>query len=451
MKLRKKLIILTIALCLPITSFANEGKDKESFNTLEMINTSSSALFDCSHYCIVGFQIRWIFIPPAKIKIFYTPVVRHNTADLMTMSAAQTVEQPWLEYRNIFGQNAKRIGDQLIIAANAKSGAKEVGGGPSQHEGFGKTQSLNFKDADVVGNPMAWVVEALGAKVKGSRGNNKLSGSNQYQNNQKKPEQTETDEASNDYLSGMSSNNEVGLSDTLNDAFQSEMFKEMVKNYPTVQMYKTMIEQIVDAFAGTMPDMVVDYYGCDSDATPFKPFYVSNIDGVLWREGYPFTDPHKSSTILNPLSKDYIKPTIGDEANDITNSTIGNIAGGMAGGWGHLYPRSGFLNSTDDYKLGAVIAARGLNIASESEQRRIRQYAGGSYESVYFQQVHPTPSTACFTNIANSIKKDDNNLKRNYAWNGWRRYQCGLTKKGGLLAEIIIGEVACIGNPPKDK
>lgn len=444
MTIQKCLLSIAVSLVLSQT-LSLAQKDKASFTTPEMINNSAPALFDCAHYCIVGFQIRWIFIPPAKIKIFYTPVVRHNTADLVTMSADETLNIPWLEYNKIFSANAKRIGDRLIQAGTKQSA--EVGGGPTQYEGFGKTQSLNFKDADVVGNPMAYVVENLDAHVNGGGQGNLSEGSGRVSeiSNSNNGGSRDTDGAANSYLDGMVNNSDSPLSmgNEIMTQMGAEMYKEMVKNHPVSYAWSETVKQVVDTFADSMSDMVVSFYGCNSGATPFKPFYISNLDGMLWRDGYPITDVHKSSLILNPLSDDLIKPSKEDSEG---GSSLGQINEKFKSGWGHIYPRAGFVNTSDDYKVGAVTAARALNIASEQKKMRIRQYAGGTYDSVYFQQIHPTPSTSCYTNIANSIKGDDNNLKRNYAWNGWRRYQCPLTNIGGVLATIIWGDTGiCIG------
>lgn len=419
------------------------GSDKSTFNTLDLIKNTGEGLIECSHYCIVGVQVRFIYIPPPVnyFKIFYTPIVRHNTPDLIIMSGPSTDKQAWDDYSKIFGKIAKKIGDKMILM-RWKVPAP-VDGGPAQYSNFGQHQALVFKDADVLGNVMAYLVENLDAET----GDKKHYKGNEGTSDNGDAQDKDRDAASENMLNDMSENTDTQMNDSTSDGFASGYYKMVVKNNPWVMQYTETVKMIVDAFKDSMPDMVVDYYGCNTAVTPFKPYYISNIDGILWRNGYPLTDPHKSLTILNPLAGDTIKPTDGGFSSD---SLIAMIPG--AGSWGSMFPRTGFVNNPDDYKVGAVTAARAMNIASEKGTYRIRQYAGGDDNDAIWQKIHPKKSSNCYYNIANSVSNEDNNTAQTYSWNGYRRYQCGLSTVGFHLADIIFGDdMICLGDGPSDK
>lgn len=435
-----------------ISDVTGGGTNKASFTTPELILNTGPGLMECSHYCIVGIQVRFIYIPPPVnyLKIFYTPIVRHNTSDFVVMSGTEIDEMPWEDYQKLMGQLSKKIGDRIILSANKNIGG-EVGGGISQSKQYGNQQSLTFKDAAVVGNPMAYVVESL---------DNVIDDKKHYYGNPDAVGNIEDEVASElgdladvglDEALDLNLDMDLDLDvDFMSDAM-AEMDKTLVQYDPNVLIYVEMVKQVVDTFADSMDDMVVDYYGCATAAKPRKAYYTSNLDGIFWRNGYPITDAHKSTTIMNPISSDTIKPSMGDEIENITD--LGSsILEGLGSGWGHVYPRSGFLNNANDYQIGAVIAYRGMNVASEAKKRRLRRYDIGKPEDVMWQQTHPTPGSQCYYNIANSIHKEDNNEKRNYAWNGYRRYQCGLTEFGFFLADIIFGDdMICLGQGPTDK
>ena len=433
------------------------GTNKASFTVSELILNTGPGLMECSHYCIVGVQVRFIYIPPPVnyFKIFYTPIVRHNTGDFVVMSATEIDEMPWEDYQKMMGMLYKKLGDQIILSANKNVGAT-VGGGISQSTQYGIQQSLTFKDAAVVGNPMAYVVESLDNVIDNKKhyyGNPDAVGDLKEEISSELGELSDLSELSE--LSGIDEMLDLDIDLDIDTDFMSEAMAEMdkmlVQYDPFVLVYVQLVQQIVDTFADSMDDMVVDYYGCATAAKPRKSYYSSNMDGIFWRNGYPITDVHKSTTILNPISSDSIKPSMGDDIENITD--LGSsILEELGSGWGHIYPRAGFLNNANDYQIGAVIAYRGMHVASEAEKRRVRRYDIGKIGDVMWQQTHPTPGSQCYYNIANSIKKEDNNEKRNYAWNGYRRYQCGLTEFGFFLADIIFGDdMICLGQGPADK
>ena len=71
----------------------------------------------------------------------------------------------------------------------------------------------------------------------------------------------------------------------------------------------------------------------------FYPYYLSGVDALFWRSGWPITDATHTATLFDPLSSDRIGRT-GET-------------------WGHVYPRHGFVNNDHPGRVAPVIAVRG--------------------------------------------------------------------------------------------
>lgn len=87
-------------------------------------------------------------------------------------------------------------------------------------------------------------------------------------------------------------------------------------------------------------------YACQGATLPLVPYFVSTLDPIAWRYGIP--------------------ETVYPEALIPGRREVGSMA--TADLWGNVYPRSGFLHQSDDYKTGAVIAQRAGDITTRSGQ-----------------------------------------------------------------------------------
>lgn len=156
-------------------------------------------------------------------------------------------------------------------------------------------------------------------------------------------------------------------------------------------------------------------YTCDGAATPFMPYLLSTLDTVAWRYGIP--------EAVYPESLIPGRREIGGRLTD-------NL-------WGNVYPRSGFLNQSNDYETGAVVAERAGDIVTRQGQIHVYRPllaeahdgywpAGALVESDAstgkWQELAPTLSKTCavfpHTNKQVQAKQGD------YAWTLWRPYAC---------------------------
>ncbi|ERV84946.1 integrating conjugative element protein [Pseudomonas aeruginosa BWHPSA028] len=121
--------------------------------------------------------------------------------------------------------------------------------------------------------------------------------------------------------------------------------------------------------------------------------------------------------------------------------------GGIFSGdmWGNLYPRSGFLHQTDDYKTAAVIAQRAGDITTRIGQLHVYlpmraapkdgywpagELREGDASTGKWQELTPSLSLNCavFPNSGPKTQAVDGD----YAWALWRPYSC-CQRKGQIF------------------
>ncbi len=90
-------------------------------------------------------------------------------------------------------------------------------------------------------------------------------------------------------------------------------------------------------------------YVCPGATVPLVPYFLSTLDAIGWRHGIP-----------EQVYPEALVPGLRE---------VGGIFSGDM--WGNLYPRSGFLHQTDDYKTAAVIAQRAGDITTRIGQLHV--------------------------------------------------------------------------------
>lgn len=159
-------------------------------------------------------------------------------------------------------------------------------------------------------------------------------------------------------------------------------------------------------------------YICAPSSQPFIPYFLSTLDSLAWRSGVPeMFYPQALTPGLREVSKD----------------------GDM---WGNIYPRSGALSQTHDYKAGAVIAQRAADLVTRSGQSHVYLPLTASPRDGYWppdpvmegdsgnhlwQMLVPKKSTFCAIfpdgsatdSYADKLAEDGA-----YAWTLWRPYKC---------------------------
>ena len=156
-------------------------------------------------------------------------------------------------------------------------------------------------------------------------------------------------------------------------------------------------------------------YACQGATLPLVPYFVSTLDPIAWRYGIP--------------------ETVYPEALIPGRREVGSMA--TADLWGNIYPRSGFLHQSDDYKTGAVIAQRAGDITTRSGQIHVYlpmlakakdgywpagELAEGNAKTGKWQALTPRMSQSCAVFPGSEAQMQAEH--GGYAWALWRPYSC---------------------------
>ncbi|MFJ2456533.1 TIGR03756 family integrating conjugative element protein [Pseudomonas protegens] len=157
-------------------------------------------------------------------------------------------------------------------------------------------------------------------------------------------------------------------------------------------------------------------YACKGATLPFVPYMLSTLDTIAWRYGIP--------------------ESVYPEALIPGMREVGGLFSGDL--WGNIYPRSGSLHQTDDYKTAAVIAQRAGDITTRYGQihvylpMRALPQAGywpagelkeGDASTGKWQELTPTLRQSCAVFPNNSFFNTQATDEA-YAWALWRPYSC---------------------------
>lgn len=159
-------------------------------------------------------------------------------------------------------------------------------------------------------------------------------------------------------------------------------------------------------------------FACDSQTTPFQPYFLSSLDFLAWRFDMP-----------EMFYPEALTPTMREvRAN-------GDL-------WGNIYPRSGSVTQTHDYKAAAVTAQRIADIISRKGQLHVYLSAArsGGQGKWYpkevkerddrthkWQMLSPRLESSCaIFPDGNALSGYGDKLSKmeNYSWALWRPYSC---------------------------
>ncbi len=166
-------------------------------------------------------------------------------------------------------------------------------------------------------------------------------------------------------------------------------------------------------------------YTCSGTARPFQPYFVSTLDALAWRSGIPESAYPEA---LIPGRRE-LKRT-------------GDL-------WGNVYPRSGFVTQTHDYKAAALMAQRAADIVTRTGQPHVYQPLTSSSRDGYWppgpvvegdddhkwQHLTPTMSRSCVVwpdRGATDTYADRLDEAGDYAFALWQRYRC-CKRRGQIL------------------
>lgn len=158
-------------------------------------------------------------------------------------------------------------------------------------------------------------------------------------------------------------------------------------------------------------------YTCASSATAMMPYLLSTLDALMWRSGLP---------------ESFYPEAVTPGLREIGSSAVGNM-------WGNVYPRSGFVTQTDDYKAAAVVAQRAADVVTRTGQIHVYQPLTASPSPGYWpplpvlentgtrnhkwQRLTPVLSTSCAV-FPDVLSLNPVAIDGNYAWALWQPYSC---------------------------
>lgn len=154
-------------------------------------------------------------------------------------------------------------------------------------------------------------------------------------------------------------------------------------------------------------------YYCQSQTTPFVPYFLSSLDYFAWRQNLP-----------EMFYPEALTPGMREVRSGAET-------------WGNVFPRGGAVTQVNDYKASAVIAQRVADIVSRNGQLHVYQPAArrggagtwypepvkeGEAKNHKWQQLSPEMSQSCsaFPDNPPTLQSE----KGNYAWALWRPYKC---------------------------
>lgn len=166
-------------------------------------------------------------------------------------------------------------------------------------------------------------------------------------------------------------------------------------------------------------------YSCESQTTPYVPYFLSALDYLAWNHNMPEMFYPEA---LVPYMRD---------------------VGSVTDVWGNLYPRSGGITQSHDYKASAVIAQRVADIVSRSGQLHVyypvqqsggkgkwypKEVKEGDKNTHRWQLLSPKNEQSCkvFPHDGDWATHSDRfSNTENYSWALWRPYSC--CKKAGQV------------------
>ncbi|WP_298078881.1 TraU family protein [uncultured Cardiobacterium sp.] len=416
------------------------------FGTAELVSTTISQIPDCLDYRILGLSLRVIWTPYGPY-YFWTLHVGHTVPAMVNQSHPYLDEMPWEDYSRLLG-SAYRAASEAIVHVGFLGLADnvEIGAGRYKHHKFGKHYAPQHYESALIGHPAMIIFQKTGGGEKSGGGNGGSGSSASSPEKQKAP----SNPTNSRYFQGTGNvpRNNGGNAGNGNGQQQPPPgagFLNRWQNKGSGQGQFTDQERQSLGYDETMSQIdgadYTDYdrandsvtsavdgydvstggrYFCTLPYTPFWPYYLSGLDSILWRHGWPLVDLHR---IWNPL---WPGPRIAPSTGTILPET-----------WGHLYPRYGTVDHVDDAKASAVIARRGLDILADPQIGRVywptTAPSGVAWSKVYPEQV------SCHKNIAHTGTKRIE--ERQYAWTSWFYATCDLDERGQLVLRIPLGPI----------
>ena len=430
-----RIAVLILGLIGPATAAEPIRDPGVRYNTWEMIGDTIQALPQCIQYCLLGIEIR-IRYTGYSVEVYFVPRVEHHLAALHVMTSDRFPKEAYSEWAALVGRIQAMLLDRMaevVPPALGLPSVSESSGGRTRQGQYDRQQSTNFKEAEIMGHPVA-VLPALVDKNgdmtedTSTRGQTGALNSYGYGGH------------------GKGGSNDVGSFITAWTQWASGCFLDpnpcgggplfpikIISQYFQIQDYVDQIYAMANTVinfkelakelraistriadnAGGGGGVKIDRLLCPNDVRYFYPYYLSGSDALFWRAGWPITDGQHTATLLNPFSTDRV-------GKDLET-------------WGHLYPRHGFINHDHPGRVAVVAAARSAHLVATGPVP-LRPMLASSYAVGDWQNLSPEPTAYCAANIAELPTPID--AEGGYAHNIWLRFECPLSEIGIPVAFI---------------
>lgn len=419
---RGRHLLRRLALAAGIATATVVPSAEAGITTAQIFSTTFKQLPDCLDYRILGLSLRVIWTPYGPY-YFWTLHVGHTVPAMVNQSHPYLDKMPWQDYSNFIGSAYKAASEAVIRLTFPSISVPEAGAGRYRHHKFGKHYAPQHYESALIGHPAMIIFQKTGPAQQQPNGQ---TNSRYYRGSGNVPQQgnnvgngQQAADAGDKFIGGWQnrSSSHGQFSNADKQALNYDQTMQQIDGADYTEYDRTN-----DSVSGAVNSYDVSTggrYYCTLPYTPFWPYYLSGLDSVLWRRGWPLADVHK---VINPFAPG---PAIRPSKSLLPET------------WGHLYPRYGTVNHVDDAKASAVIARRGLDILADPQIGRVywptTQPNGVAWSKMYPEDV------SCHKNIANTGTQRDED--RQYAWTNWFYAQCDLDESGQLVLRIPIGPI----------
>lgn len=248
-----------------------------------------------------------------------------------------------------------------------------------------------------------------------------------YENTGENPWSDVVTEAISSGLSGFADLIVSGLAPTVEAIGGGQNTSDAEQSYRQILRFKNT-DSIGHPAALLFNEFVSSFgFVCKGAADAFRPYHLSTLDALAWRSGIPESAyPEALIPGLRELG----------QAGDL---------------WGNVYPRSGFIGQTHDYKAAALMAQRSADIVTRTGQPHvytplIRNSNDGWWppdpimegdNDHRWQQLQPNMSNSCHVwpdrspldTYADRLAEDGD-----YVFSMWSRYRCCQRRGQELLS-----------------
>lgn len=452
------------------------GEDTSGFTILNLVESGVRGLPGCLNYCVTGVCVH-LRVRALSVQILISPRVEHNTPEFVVSAYAAGRQQPWMEWREVFGP-AQETASNGMLRLLTSSG--RIGGyGSFQEETRIYDREEIFKEVDVIGHPLSMLPSLLAHGDISNRMPTATRPANQIEI-QDREERQDDPTPLDTFNDAMDSANEIvdtaGFPAVFLDPALLRVFSYMDTanqirdSVNTVAEAMNLLQEVSDLISsppGISGGFRTDNLMCPNSVLPFTPYYLSSSDLFGWRLGIPDRIFH-AGDIARAMA-----PFMSNR------KVLGTADGGMPGlgesTWAGLYPRMGFVRNSHDGKVASVAAQRGLDLVLANRGRdhrghvtlfspgfpnrndhRVLPYVfnASGVEGGLWQPVFPAGKHQCTDNLYRDKTMADiandrsapRNRKLRYAWTFWRRYDCCLQRRGRLIESIRIPQVCLSAN-----